>query len=77
MESMPDKEINRIVSNDREWRKHIFYEMRDLRKEQKDMGEKQQTLAIEMNTLKVKVAIFASAFGTIFGAAAAWFVGSI
>lgn len=74
---MSEKEINRIVSNDKEWRKHIFHEMRDIRKDQKEQSEKQQEIALEMNTLKVKVAFFGGISGTVFGAITAWVMSRI
>lgn len=67
---MSEREINRIVSNDREWRKFLLSEIRDIKKEQGEMS-------LEMNTLKVKVAVFSSVFGTVFGAATAWIVSKL
>lgn len=72
MEAMSDKEFNRIVSNDKEWRKHIFTELRDLKREVNDQGKVQHKIDIEMTTLKVKVAFFGGVSGTIFGALTAW-----
>lgn len=74
---MSENEVNRIVNNDREWRKHIFRTMEKIEKKQDLFDEKQTEMALEMNTLKVKVAIFSSSFGALFGGLFAWLMGKV
>jgi hypothetical protein len=74
---MTEKEINRIVSNEKEWRKLILSEIRTVKKEVADVSKSQNNMALEMNTLKVKVAIFGSAFGGAAGIIAAWIIGKL
>ena len=57
---MNDKEIDRIVRNDREWRKFIIGEIRELRKESSE-------LALTVNTLKVKVGFISALIGFVTG----------
>lgn len=61
-----EKDINLIISNEKEWRKHTLEEMRELRKTQ-------QELLITVSTLKVKVGLISGIFGTIAGALATMF----
>ena len=60
MKAMSDKELNLLVSNDREWRKFLITEIRELRKEQ---GE----TALTVNTLKVKVGFISAFIGFVAG----------
>lgn len=57
---MNDHELNRIVNNDREWRKFMINEIREIRKEQ---GE----FSLVVNTLKIKVAFFSGIIGAVAG----------
>lgn len=60
MDKMSDKELNRIVSNDREWRKFIISEIKELRKESSET-------ALQVNTLKVKAGFFSAIIGFVAG----------
>ena len=60
MEIMSDKELNRIVSNDKEWRRYII-------KKLDKIEDEQQKQAIKVNTLEVKASLFGIIFGFISG----------
>lgn len=61
-----DREINRIVSNDKEWRRYII-------KKLDKIEDDQHKTAIKVNTLEVK----ASFFGIIFGFISGFFGGKL
>lgn len=58
--AMTDGEINRIASNDKEWRRYII-------KKVDKIDEHQQKQDLKINSLEVKVGIFSVIFGFISG----------
>lgn len=57
---MPDKELDRVLNNDKEWRRYLLEELKEIRKEQRDM-------IVTMTTLKVKLGVISAVFGLLGG----------
>lgn len=57
---MQEKEIDRVLSNDKEWRRYLLEELKEIKKEQREM-------VITMTTLKVKLGIISAVFGILGG----------
>lgn len=57
---MVDKEVDKLLENEREWRRYMIREMRDLKTEV-------HQLRILTTTLKVKYGLVATIFGFIGG----------
>lgn len=65
MPPISDRELDRIVSHEKEWRKHVLREMEQIKKDQLN-------LMITVTTLKLKMGIITGSVGIVFG-----FVGAI
>lgn len=57
---MTEKELDRILGNDKEWRKYLLTKMEAIEKEQREM-------IITLTTLKVKLGFISAVFGLIGG----------
>lgn len=57
---MTEKEIDRILGNDKEWRKFLLQKIEAIEKEQREM-------IITMTTLKVKLGFISAIFGLVGG----------
>ena len=57
---MSDKEFDRIISNDKEWRRYLLQKIDDIEKEQKEM-------IITLTTLKIKLGFISAVFGVLGG----------
>ena len=57
---MTEKELDRILGNDKEWRKFLLQKMDAIEKEQREM-------VITMTTLKVKLGFISAIFGLVGG----------
>jgi len=57
---MTEKELDRILGNDKEWRKFLLQKMEAIEKEQREM-------VITMTTLKVKLGFISAIFGLVGG----------
>lgn len=57
---MTEKELDRILGNDKEWRKFLLQKMDAIEKEQREM-------IITMTTLKVKLGFISAIFGLVGG----------
>jgi hypothetical protein len=57
---MTEKELDRILGNDKEWRKFLLQKMEAIEKEQREM-------IITMTTLKVKLGFISAIFGLVGG----------
>lgn len=59
-ETVVDKEVGQLLENEKEWRRYMIQEMKDLKKEV-------HQLSILTTTLKVKYGLIAGFFGFIGG----------
>ena len=57
---MTEKELDRILSNDKEWRKYLLTKMEAIEKEQRET-------IITLTTLKVKLGFISAVFGLLGG----------
>lgn len=57
---MTEKELDRILGNDKEWRKYLLMKMEAIEKEQREM-------IITLTTLKVKLGFISAVFGLLGG----------
>jgi len=57
---MTEKELDRILGNDKEWRKYLLTKMEAIEKEQREM-------IITLTTLKVKLGFISAVFGLLGG----------
>lgn len=57
---MTEKELDRILGNDKEWRKFLLQKMEAIEREQREM-------IITMTTLKVKLGFISAIFGLVGG----------
>ena len=57
---MTEKELDRILGNDKEWRKFLLQKMEAIEKEQRE-------IIITMTTLKVKLGFISAIFGIVGG----------
>lgn len=57
---MTEKELERILGNDKEWRKYLLSKMEAIEKEQREM-------IITLTTLKVKLGFISAVFGLLGG----------
>ena len=57
---MTEKELDRILGNDKEWRKFLLQKMDAIEKEQRE-------IIITMTTLKVKLGFISAIFGLVGG----------
>jgi hypothetical protein len=57
---MTEKELDRILGNDKEWRKFLLQKIEAIEKEQRDM-------LITLTTLKIKLGFISAVFGLLGG----------
>jgi hypothetical protein len=57
---MTEKELDRILGNDKEWRKFLLSKMEVIEKEQRE-------IIISLTTLKVKLGFISAVFGILGG----------
>ncbi len=67
---MDDKELDRIIDNDREWRKHLVKEVAGIRTEQTE-------IKVEMAKMKVWIWIGRAAFVAAWGGIYGWIRGQL
>lgn len=57
---MDDDSIKSLIDNEKEWRKHLIVEMREIKSDQKEMTK-------SFHQLKMKVTVRLTMFGTFCG----------
>lgn len=70
MNKMSDKELDIILENDKEWRRHILKKISSIEDDQQDM-------LVTMTTLKVRFGLISGVFGTIAGTIAGFIADKI
>lgn len=63
MSEISRAEIDRLIENDKEWRRVLMEDIKELKDEIRQIKESVNTSKIELSTFKIRVAAFASAFG--------------